>query len=274
MTAKDLILTTDDLASEFRRVGLYAGQVVIIHTSMKAFGRYIVGGAQAVVDALMQVITPEGTLVMPTHSADNTDPAAWAQPPVPEAYWDIIRQTMPPYRPESTPTNGMGAINECFRTYPGVVRSAHPAFSFAAWGKYAEQVTAGHSLNNNVAEETPIGRIYDLDGWVFLLGVGYVRNTSLHLADFRAKWPGKQPEYNSSAMLVNGQREWVTYYDDAIESDDFEQIGTAFEAVPNAVRIEKIGDAVVRLMRQRQLVDFAIPWMEANRPESLGRSRP
>ena len=62
----DNILTTASLIEEFRRIGLYAGQVVITHTSMKAFGRYIVGGAPAVVDALMEVITPEGTLVMPT----------------------------------------------------------------------------------------------------------------------------------------------------------------------------------------------------------------
>jgi aminoglycoside 3-N-acetyltransferase len=271
---ENLPFTTRSLVEEFRRVGLFAGQVVIMHTSMKAFGRYMVGGGQAVVDALMEVITPEGTLIMPTHSADNTDPASWRNPPVPPEQFDFIRQNIPPYRPESTPTSGMGQINECFRNYPGVLRSSHPAFSFAAWGKHAEFVTANHSLNNNVAEQSPIGRIYDLDGWVCLLGVPYHNNTSLHLAEFRATWANKERvrEDSASAVLVDGKREWVTYYDDAIAYEDFDDLGADFDTT-GAVKIEKIGDATVRLMRQRELVDFAVTWMEQHRPASLEKHR-
>jgi aminoglycoside 3-N-acetyltransferase len=264
------IITTDSLTADFERAGLYPGQILIIHTSMKALGGYIVGAEQAVVDALMAVITPEGTLMMPTHSSDNTDPATWRRPPVPEAQWDIIRAAMPPYRPESTPTNRMGRINECFRNYPGVVRSGHPAFSFGAWGKHAEYITANQALDNSVAEQSPIGRLYELDGWVGLLGVGYHNNTSLHLADYRAHWRGKVPEFNGSAMLVNGERRWVTYRDDAIAADDFEELGAAFEQ-SGQVRMTQVGAATLRLMRQRALVDFAVGWLEANRPASLER---
>jgi len=261
--------TTRSLTDDFRNAGLTVGQVVILHTSMRAMGGEIIGGANAVVDALMQVITPEGALVMPTHSADNSDPATWHTPPPPEIQ-KIIRDEMSPYRAEITQTNRMGAINECFRTYPGVYRSAHPAFSFGAWGKHAEFIIANQSLDNSVAENSPTARIYDLDGWVFLLGVGHAHNTSLHLADFRANYPGKVPEFNGSAMLVNGERKWVTYRDDAIASDDFEALGAAFEAQsPANVKISQVGNATTRLMRQRTLVDFAVTWMEANRPGSL-----
>lgn len=264
------VMTTRTLAADFRRIGLHAGMTVIVHSSMKAFGAHIVGAEQAVVDALMDVITPEGTLVMPTHSSDNTDPALWYRARLPESLWDLIRAEMPPYRPESTPTNGMGRISECFRKYAGVIRSAHPAFSFAAWGRCAEFVTANQSLDNEVAEQSPIARIYDLDGWVLLLGVGHDRNTSLHLADYRADWPGKRPEFNGSAMLVDGQRQWVTYHEDTIASDDFGQLGADLEAETDIVRIDHIGQAVTRLIRQRALVDYAIRWFEAHRPASLG----
>lgn len=264
-----MILTTTILIEKLKSAGFYAGQTVIVHTSMKAFGAYIVGAEQAVVDALMTVVTPDGTLIMPTHSTDNTDPSTWYVSPVPESEWDAIRDEMSPYRPDSTPTNRMGRINECFRNYDGVLRSSHPAFSFAAWGKHAQFVLENQALNNSVAEQSPIGRIYDLDGYVCLLGVGYKRNTSLHLADYRAQWVGKEREYNASAILINGQREWVTYYDDAIASDDFEQIGRDFEADTGEVMITTIGDATVRVMRQRPLVDYAVSWMETHRPASL-----
>lgn len=268
-----MLLTTNRLIAEFQHAGLYAGQTVIVHTSMKAFGCTIVGAEQAVVDALMAVITPDGTLIMPTHSSNNTDPATWYLSTIPPEHWKAIRQEMPPYRPESTPTNRMGRINECFRNYPGVLRSAHPAFSFAAWGRHAEHVIANQSLNNSVAEESPVGRIYDLDGWVCLLGVGHSHNTSLHLADYRAQWRGKVREDNASAMLVDGQRQWVTYYDESVASDDFDELGAAFEANTGAVQISQLANATVRVMRQRALVDYAVTWMEAHRPASLQRHR-
>lgn len=267
-----MLLTTSRLISAFKDAGLFAGQTVIVHTSMKAFGATIVGAQQAVVDALMAVLTPEGTLVMPTHSSDNTDPSTWYLGTVPEEQWEIFRQEMPPYRPDSTPTNRMGKINECFRNYPGALRSSHPAFSFAAWGKHAQFVIENQALNNSVAEQSPTGRIYDLDGYVCLMGVGYKNNTSLHLADYRAKWDGKTTEHNASAMLVKAERKWVSYYDDAVEAGDFDKLGQDFEAETDAVQISTIGQATVRVMRQRTLVDYAVGWMEANRPASLGKA--
>lgn len=260
-----LIITTKSLVKDLTQLGLYAGQIVLVHTSMKALGGHVVGDAPAVVDALMEVLTPAGTLVMPTNSTNNTDPATWGRNPIPVDRWDEIRAEMPPYRPEITPSNRMGAINECFRTYPGVRRSSHPAYSFAAWGQHAAYVTANQSLDNSVAEQSPVGRVYALDGWVLLLGVGYERNTSLHLADFRADYPAKEAEENGSAMLVDGRRQWVTYRDEAIGMADFAELGAAFEQETNEVVVGKVAGATARLMRQRPLVDYAVRWMETHR---------
>jgi aminoglycoside 3-N-acetyltransferase len=146
-----------------------------------------------------------------------------------------------------------------------VHRSDHPAFSFAAWGKHAEFVTAGQALNNGVAEHGPIGRLYDLDGWVLLLGVDHGNNTSLHLADYRADYAPKTVEHNGSAMLVDGRRVWVTYRDDAIGSDDFVELGEAYEAETGAVTVGNVAGATARFMRQRPLVDWAVGWLERTR---------
>ena len=63
----------------------------------------------------------------------------------------------------------MGEIVECFRTYPNVVRSNHPLGSFLCMGKHAVEITMNHSLSMSFGEESPLRKIYDLDGYVLLM---------------------------------------------------------------------------------------------------------
>src|SRR5258706_3696221 len=123
---------------------------------------------------------------MPTFPAENSEPANWNHPPVPEEWWQQIRATMPAYDPTFTPTFHMGIIPETFRKQTDVVRSSNPDASFAAWGKYARQITENHALCPLFGEQSPLARVYDLEGWVLLLGVGHNKNSSLHLAEGRA----------------------------------------------------------------------------------------
>ena len=81
---------------------------------------------------LEEVIGDEGTLVMPAHSSDLSDPSIWKNPAVPESWWEMIKENMPDFEPDLTPTRQMGAIPECFRKQSGVLRSNHPQVSFAA----------------------------------------------------------------------------------------------------------------------------------------------
>ena len=68
--------TSDDLADDLRRLGVGPGDVLIVHSSLRAIG-FVVGGPQAVIDALRAAIGPTGTLTMPAHTADRSDPAGW-----------------------------------------------------------------------------------------------------------------------------------------------------------------------------------------------------
>lgn len=52
-----------------------------------------------------------------------------------------------------------------------------------------------------------------------------------------------------------------TLYTDGM---DLHNIGTAFEAEGGA-RLSTVGDAMARFTRQRELVDFAVKWIEKNR---------
>ena len=63
---------------------------------------------------------------MPMHSSDLSDPADWHNPPVPDLWWEVIRDTMPAFDPDLTPTCGMGIIPDTFPKQQGVLRSFHP----------------------------------------------------------------------------------------------------------------------------------------------------
>ncbi len=209
--------------------------------------------------------------MMPAHTTHNTDPAMWHNPPVPPEWVPIIRAHTPAYNPATTPTREMGAIAELFRTWPGVLRSDHPVASFAARGPNAAYLTADHRVEYDVGDGSPIGKLYELDGDVLLLGVGHGNNTSLHMAEFRTDWPGKPFITTGSAILVNGERQWVSYPALDIDSSDFEQLGAAYEAAyPAAVRVGKVGNATARFFRQRPIVDFAVEWIKTHRDSTKG----
>ncbi len=256
--------TATSLLSDLHALGVPEGGVVLVHSSLSRLG-WIVGGAQAVVMALVEAVGgPTGTIVMPTHSSDLTEPSHWRHPAVPKEWWDAVREFAPAYDRRLTPTRGMGAVVECFRHLDGVERSGHPSSSFAAWGRRAQQIAGDHALESAFGERSPLARIYDLDGWALLLGVGHASNTSLHLAEHRASYPGKEQVNLGAPVLVEGARTWIAYSDLHPDGEDFEALGEAFDAT-GAVREGTVGAGPARLMKQRDLVDFGAGWIERHR---------
>jgi aminoglycoside 3-N-acetyltransferase len=256
------------LTADLRALGVTPGGVVLMHSSYKSVG-FVPGGPQAVVQAVLDALGPDGTLVVPTHTSDNTDPADWSRPPVPEDWWEPIRREAPGFDPARTPASRfMGVLAQTVRTWPGARRSDHPHVSFAAVGPQAAGIVAGHRLDDALGEQSPLGAIYRLDGQVLLLGVGHDSNTSMHLAEWRQDDP---PRHTAGASIrqADGTGRWVTWQDVDEDESDFDRIGADFETTGAAV-VGPVGRATARLMGQRAVVDFATAWIAANRSPAPG----
>ena len=259
-------VTVESLRTDFEALGIEKGMVLLVHSSLSAIG-WVCGGAVAVIIALQEVLGETGTLVMPTHSTDLSDPSQWKNPPVPESWWHTIRETMPAYDPDMTPTRSMGKIVETFRRQKSVLRSMHPQHSFCASGPQASYVIDNHPLAFGMGENSPLARIYDLQGYVLLLGVGHSNNTSIHLAEYRANFPSKCIVREGAPILQAGSRMWATFENIDVDASGFDQTGEDFlhSDVGKVVQHGRIGNANCQLMPQRSVVDFAVDWLEKNR---------
>ncbi len=252
-------ITAKTLGEDLTALGIVAGDELLVHCAFSSLGN-VYGGPQALLQALQDTLTETGTLVMPTHSTQLSDPVNWSRPPAPEAWWPIIRRELPAYDPNKTTTRAMGVVAETFRRYPDVQRSGHPHGSFAAWGRYATQVTGGHKLEGIFGETSPLARLYDLGAKVLLIGVGHGNNTSLHLAEYRADVKNKPYHIEGAPMLVEGEQQWVEFEELKIDSDDFPALGADFASKPGMQREGKLGDATALVFSQPVIVDFATQW--------------
>jgi len=256
--------TVDSLAADLSSLGIAPGIVLLVHSSLSSLG-WVSGGAVAVILALEQVLGPKGTLVMPAHSGDLSDPARWKEPPVPQDWWGKIRESMPAFDPEVTPTRDVGVVPECFRKQKGVLRSSHPQDSFSSRGPKAEAITKAHGLEFGFGEKSPLARLYEQDAWVLMLGTDFLCNSSLHLCEYRASYPGKRVIKCGSPIFAEGKREWVEYDDLEVSNADFGSIGEAFIKETGLARRGRVALAEAILIPQRALVDYGVKWIEKNR---------
>lgn len=245
--------TRESLTRELRELGLKAGMTVMVHSSLGQVG-WTVGGPVTVVRALLGAVGEGGTVVMPAETPYISDPDGWDDPRVKPEWHHTIREHLPVFDALTAPTT-MGAIAEAFRTFPGTRRSAHPLVSVCANGHFAEQIVAEHALEFCEGRGTPFEKLYDLDGWTLLLGVGFDRCTSLHYAESLV--PARRTTVSRYPLERDGKRVWVEMPDMASDHGvHFPAVGAQFTGT-GAVREAGVGNARALLFPTRAMVDFA-----------------
>lgn len=261
-----MLITIPTVQEGLAQLGVTSGSMVMVHGALSSFGR-VQGGAATVLEALQRSLGSSGTVVMPTFTAGRFDPSEWANPPMPEQFWDRCRFETPPFDAAKTPVDdSMSVLYELFRTWPDVVRTDHPHSSFAAWGRHARGICAAHRLDDRFGETSPLARLYELDATVVFLGTGYGTCTAFHLSEYRRAAP-PQREY-LLARVGSGRRILHRYTDVDTDSSIFADLGADFENVSDVTHA-RIGAADCRSFALRDAVDFGVAWLQRREASSV-----
>ena len=235
------------LVSAFCRLGLPRGGLLMVHSSLRSMG-HVLGGALTVVDALLETLGSEGTLVVPTFT------------------YPIARERGFVFDPLRTPSL-MGAISEAGRRHPRALRSIHLQHSIATIGPLAETIvnSGGESAWD---ADSPMRQILDRDGQYLLLGVPYQNLTAVHLCEVELEVPYRKPVRietwmrcadGSLAPLVSAGCPPLPGH----PGSDFNRLGQRMEGV-GLVRIGEVGNAVARLLGGHDLMHKARELFEAD----------
>ncbi|WP_051329242.1 aminoglycoside 3-N-acetyltransferase [Geminicoccus roseus] len=236
--------TEESIARNLRDLGILAGDLVMVHASLKALGP-VEGGAATVLACLLQAVGPAGTLM---------GYASWDRSPYEETLDgarldEASRRSWPGFDPATSGTyRGFGLLNQFLAEHPGARRSAHPDASMVAVGPLAQALTEPHELGQALGEGSPLERFVRLGGKILLLGAPLDAVTALHYAEAIANIPDKRRvTYEMPIRGKDGQVAWE-------RCEDFDSNGIldcyAAEGRPDAV--ETIARAYVRLGRHQE----------------------
>ena len=240
------MLTKKQVIDGLIDLGLEAGDTVIVHSSLRSFGE-VDGGADTVIDAILETIGPDGTLVVPTF---NYDPGV--------------------FDPAATPSV-VGMITEAVRIRPEAIRSSHPTHSVAAIGRLAEQITEDHDRVEAFARNSALHKAARVGGKILQLGVTQTSNSSIHVAEELAQVPYLDKQRRVGIKLRSGKvvHKWVrrpgcSQGFEAIDELLYEQ---------DAIKETIIGRCKARLMGARAVIEVAVDMLRAD-PSALLCDRP
>ncbi|MCI5723630.1 MAG: AAC(3) family N-acetyltransferase [Erysipelotrichaceae bacterium] len=251
-------VTKENFIQALKSLGITGNQILEVHTQMSAFG-YVVGGARTIVDGLMELCADGGTILMPSQVSDNSEPADWEYPAIEPTLYKEVRNAIPAYDPNYSDVHYMGSVVENFRLREGVVTSNHPRYSYCAWGRYARLLCNHQSMHFPLADESPTARLYELKGYVLLIGCDFDSTTCMHLAEYRSDC---RPIGIEGAKVQTPDGEvWRKYLNLQLDSDIFNKVGEIMKK-KNMVRETMLGGCKITLFSAASAIDEAVRYFD------------
>jgi aminoglycoside 3-N-acetyltransferase len=230
-------ISRSQIAKQLRDLGVGPGSVLLAHTSFSKITP-VEDGPQGLIAALRLALGREGTLVMPSMTEDDDHP----------------------FDSKTTPCIGMGIVSDMFWRLPGVLRSDNPS-AFAAVGEQAVRITAPHPIDPPHGLNSPVGRVYELDGQVLLLGVGHDANTTIHLAESLAGVRYRRKKYVT--VVKDGKPTRVDYQEIDHCCQNFNLVDRWLEE-RGLQRKGYVGHAEARLAQSQNIVTVAVEQLRMN----------
>jgi aminoglycoside 3-N-acetyltransferase len=218
-------------------LGLKKGDAVGVHGSLSSFG-YIDRGAEALIDALQEVVGKDGTVIMPTYST-NGIPIRRTQEEI--AMGMTWKFKILPYHPDKT-SCWTGRIPNTFWKRKGSLRSSDPIYSLAASGRDAKDFCKGWN------------RLLEADGYILLFHVGLESCSALHLAEEHVQLPEpilKKIRPPLSLLKKYPEPEWSIGFGPYPNFTRLETIGVEY----GLVKTTPIGKSSAKLLRLRKLIE-------------------
>ena len=256
--------SVDDLVADLGHLGIAAGDLVMVHASLRAIGP-VEGGADGVLDALVGAVGPEGTLLMTLGARDDW---AWVnERPEPERA-ELLMDTVP-FDPLVTPADpDVGVLAEVFRRRGGTRVSDHPEGRFGALGPRAEHLITDVPWDDYYGPGSPLERFVAAGGKVLRLGADLDTLTVLHYAEYLAPVPSKR-RVRRHRLVAGDNGPQVRVVECLDDSDGIvDHPGEDYFAVilraylqTGRARVGTVGRARSELIDASDVVDFAVGWM-------------
>ncbi len=258
------VLTKKELKDIFKKVGIKTGMKVMVHSSLSKLG-YLVNGAEDIIDALLEIISlKKGTLFIPTHSGQLTNPIYWKIGGFNAKEKKKIKKNINFFNAKKTIPANRGLISRVILSYKGVKRSSHPLNSTACIGKKSKYYTSNHNLHSPEGYQSPIGKLYKDNGHILLIGVNFDKITALHLAE--AIVNNKIPKKYKPEVLVNNKskRTFIRLKQYDTRPKNFKKIYSIVKK-KGIIRELKIKNCNITLIELKPLVKEAINKIKINK---------
>ncbi len=233
----------EEIVKSLKFLGLKNGDIVLVHSSLSSFG-YVEGGAKTVIEALIESVGNEGTVLVPTLTGTSKDGPD--NPPI----FDV----------RNTPC-WTGRIPSEFMKDPKAKRSLHPTHSVSSIGPLTDFLITGHENSiTPCGKASPYYRLAEKGGYILLIGVNQESNTTLHTVEEIAEVPYHMQKLPSHCTIIDYNNnkftkdlylhDWGTPRNFQIIDEDLERLGI--------MRMGKCGNSTLRLIKSMEMIEYVL----------------
>jgi aminoglycoside 3-N-acetyltransferase len=179
-------VTLQQVMDSLQTMGIRAGDGLLVHSAIQFLG-HPVGGTGLYLEAIQHVVSPQGTIAVPTFN------------------FAFARGER--YDPQNTPSQGMGVFSEYIRQQPAARRTTHPMQSLAVIGRYTHEL-ARLDTPGAFDDGSAFDRMLQLDFKLLLLGADIQYAAMVHYSEQRANVPYRYwKDFTGEILIANG---WQT----------------------------------------------------------------